>query len=96
MGNHVHLAILRGPEKLSRVMLTLQSAYAQRLNRRHGRVRHLFQGRYKAFLIEKDRYLLALVRYIHENPVKAGLVAQARLVADLYYNRPDLSAPGAF
>jgi REP-associated tyrosine transposase len=45
--------------------------------RRHRRVGHLFQGRYKAFLIEKDRYLMALVRYIHENPVKAGLVARA-------------------
>ena len=76
MGNHVHLAIERGPEKLARVMLTLQSAYAQSFNRRHGRVGHLFQGRYKAFLVEKDRHLLALVRYIHENPVKAGGVAK--------------------
>jgi len=41
----------------------LQSSYAQRFNRRHNRVGHLFQGRYKAFLIEKDRYLLALIRY---------------------------------
>lgn len=90
MGNHIHLAIERGPTKLSRVMLTLQSSYAQRFNRRHGRVGHLFQGRYKAFLIEKDRYLLALIRYIHENPVKAGLVAQAHEYewsSDRYYRR---------
>ncbi len=90
MGNHVHLAIERGSTKLSRVMLTLQSSYAQSFNRRHGRVGHLFQGRYKAFLIEKDRYLLALIRYIHENPVKAGLAAQAQAYewsSDRYYRR---------
>jgi putative transposase len=90
MGNHIHLAIERGATKLSRVMLTLQSSYAQRFNRRHGRVGHLFQGRYKAFLIEKDRYLLALIRYIHENPVKAGLVARAQEYewsSDRYYRR---------
>src|ERR1700693_6583400 len=55
-----------------------------------GRVGHLFQGRYKAFLIEKDRYLLALIRYIHENPVKAGLVARAQEYewsSDRYYRR---------
>jgi REP element-mobilizing transposase RayT len=90
MGNHIHLAIERGPTKLSRVMLTLQSAYAQGFNRRHGRVGHLFQGRYKAFLIEKDRYLMALIRYIHENPVKAGLAARAHEYewsSDRYYRR---------
>jgi putative transposase len=90
MGNHVHLAIERGATVLSRVMLTLQSAYAQSFNRRHGRVGHLFQGRYKAFLVQKDRHLLALVRYIHENPVKAGLVVRANEYewsSDRYYRR---------
>jgi putative transposase len=72
MDNHLHLAVERGPTNLSRVMLALQSAYTQWFNRRHGRVGHLFQGRYKAFLIEKDRYLVALVRYIHRNPLGAG------------------------
>jgi putative transposase len=88
MGNHLHLAVERGPTKLSRVMLALQSAYTQWFNRRHGRVGHLFQGRYKAFLIEKDRYLLALVRYIHRNPLEAGLAPRAEDYAwssDRYY-----------
>ena len=76
MGNHLHLAVERGPVSLSRVMLALQSSYTQWFNRRHGRVGHLFQGRYKAFLVEKDRYLLALVRYIHRNPLEAGLAAR--------------------
>ncbi len=69
MDNHVHLAIERGKVPLSRIMAGLQSSYTQYFNRRHGRSGHLFQGRYKAFLVEKDRYALALVRYIHENPV---------------------------
>jgi len=78
MGNHVHLALERGPVELSRIMLTLQSSYAQAFNRRHQRVGHLFQGRYKAFLIEKDAYLLTLVRYIHMNPVKGGLAVRSQ------------------
>lgn len=77
MDNHLHLAIERGSTPVSRIMHNLQSFYGQRFNRRHDRVGHLFQGRYKAFLVEKERYLLALLRYIHDNPVKAGLVAQA-------------------
>jgi putative transposase len=88
MGNHLHLAVERGPTNLSRVMLVLQSAYTQWFNRRHGRVGHLFQGRYKAFLIEKDRYLLALIRYIHRNPLGAGLASRAQDYAwssDRYY-----------
>lgn len=77
MDNHVHLAIETADAPLSRVMAGLQSSYTQYFNRRHARVGHLFQGRYKAFLVEKDRHALALLRYIHENPVKAGLVARA-------------------
>ncbi len=74
MTNHVHLAIERGPVALSRIMHAVQSTYTQRFNRRHDRVGHLFQGRYKAFVVQKDRYLFALLRYIHENPVRAGIV----------------------
>ncbi len=88
MDNHVHLVLERGPDTLSRIMLTLQSFYGQRFNRRHDRVGHLFQGRYKAFLVEKDRYLIALLRYVHSNPLKAGLVARAehyRWSSDRFY-----------
>lgn len=90
LDNHVHLAIERGPVTLSRVMLALHGSYSQFFNRRHGRVGHLFQGRFKAFLVEKDRYLLALVRYIHENPVKAKIVERPELYAwssDRFYRR---------
>jgi putative transposase len=74
MTNHVHLAVRAGAVPLSRVMAGLQSSYTQWFNRRHARVGHLFQGRYKAFLVQEDRYLLALIRYIHLNPVAAGVV----------------------
>jgi REP element-mobilizing transposase RayT len=77
MDNHVHLVIERGAIPLSRIMLALHSFYGQRFNRRHDRVGHLFQGRYKAYLVERDRYLLALLRYVHANPVKASLVTRA-------------------
>jgi putative transposase len=76
MDNHIHLAIEAGKVPLSRIMACLQSSYTQYFNRRHRRVGHLFQGRYKAWLIEKDLYALALLRYIHENPVKAKIVAR--------------------
>lgn len=77
MTNHVHLAILTGDAPLSRTMAGLHSTYAEWFNRRHGRVGHLFQGRYKAHVVQEDRYLVALVRYIHRNPVRAGIVRRA-------------------
>ena len=90
MDNHVHLALERGPVMLSRIMLSVQGSYTQWFNFRHGRVGHLFQGRYKALLVQRDRYLLALVRYIHENPVGARLVERAseyRWSSDRAYRR---------
>src|SRR5438067_6562836 len=61
LDNHVHLAIETGSEPLSRIMAGLQSSYTQYFNWRHGRVGHLFQGRYEAFLVEEDPYALVLV-----------------------------------
>lgn len=90
MPNHVHLALRRGCFPLSRFMAGLQSSYTQWFNRRHRKSGHLFQGRYKAFLVQEDPYLLALVRYIHLNPVKAGLAATPESYAwssDRHYRR---------
>ncbi len=90
MDNHVHLAIEAGKIPLARIMAGLQSSYTQYFNRRHQRSGHLFQGRYKAFLVEKDPYALALLRYIHENPVKARVVKRPEDFAwssDRYYRR---------
>lgn len=77
MDNHVHLALMAGKQPLPRIMRSINTAYAGYFNVRHRRSGYLFQGRYKAFLVDEEAYLLALVRYIHENPVKAGIVARA-------------------
>jgi putative transposase len=74
MTNHVHLAIQVGEVPLSRIMQNIVFRYTTYLNRRKKRTGHIFQGRYKALLIDADSYLLELVRYIHCNPVRAGLV----------------------
>jgi hypothetical protein len=57
-------------------MRQLNGIYSQVVNRRHGLVGHLFQGRYKAILVQKESYLLELARYVVLNPVRAGLVAR--------------------
>jgi REP element-mobilizing transposase RayT len=74
MSNHVHLLVETDSQPLSRFMQGLQQSYTQYFNRKHGKVGHLFQGRYKAIVCEKDEYLLTLVRYIHLNPIRAKLV----------------------
>ncbi|GAB4356386.1 MAG: transposase [Gammaproteobacteria bacterium] len=74
MTNHYH-AIIETPEgNLSRGMRHLNGVYTQYVNRTHDRVGHLFQGRYKAILVEKESYLLELSRYVVLNPVRAGMV----------------------
>ena len=61
---------------LSRLMQQLNGVYTQAFNRRHGLVGHLFQGRFKAILVDREAYLLALCRYVERNPVAAGRVAR--------------------
>jgi putative transposase len=75
MGNH-HLVLQTRQPNLSRVMRHLNGVYTQLFNRRHGLVGHLFQGRFKAILVDTDNYLLTLCRYVERNPVAAGLVDQ--------------------
>jgi putative transposase len=72
--NHVHMLLRTGPVPLSRVMSRLNTGYARAFNIRHQRVGYLFQGRYKSILVEDDVYLRVLVRYVHLNPIAAGLV----------------------
>jgi REP element-mobilizing transposase RayT len=74
--NHLHLLIEVEKTPLRRIMQTLLFAYASYFNKRHGEVGHLFQGRHKAILCDKDAYLLELVRYIHLNPVRAHMVKE--------------------
>ena len=77
MTNHYHLVVETPETNLAKGMRQLNGVYTQYINRRHDRVGHLFQGRYKAILVEKDAYLLELVRYVVLNPVRAGIVADA-------------------
>ncbi|HSL06064.1 MAG TPA: transposase [Nitrospiraceae bacterium] len=74
MDSHIHLLIETPQPNLSRGMRQLNGVYTQRFNRRHRTVGHLFQGRFKAILVEKEGYLLELARYIVLNPVRAKMV----------------------
>jgi REP element-mobilizing transposase RayT len=73
MTNHVHLEIQVSDVPLSRIMLNVSLRYTQWFNWRHNKTGHLFQGRYKAVMVDADEYLLELAAYIHLNPVRAGI-----------------------
>ena len=75
MTNHFHLMVETAEGNLAQCMRQLNGIYSQRVNRRHDLVGHVFQGRYKAVLIQKEAHLLELARYIVLNPVRAGMVA---------------------
>jgi len=74
MKNHIHLFLEVERVPLSKIMQSLLFRYTQYFNRRYRQVGHLFQGRYKAIVCDKDAYLLELARYIHLNPVRARVV----------------------
>jgi REP element-mobilizing transposase RayT len=77
MSNHYHLLIETLRPTLSRGMREVNGVYTQGFNRRHGRVGHVLQGRFKAVLVQKEAYLLELSRYVVLNPVRAGMVGTA-------------------
>ncbi len=74
MKNHYHLLVRTTEANLSRAIQWLGVNYSVWFNRRHQRSGHLFQGRFKSFMIENDRYFTAMCLYIHGNPLRAGLV----------------------
>ncbi|PPD17475.1 MAG: addiction module toxin RelE [Methylobacter sp.] len=74
MSNHYHVVVETVEGNLSKGMRQLNGVYTQAFNRRHQRVGHVFQGRYKGILVDKDSYLLELSRYVVLNPVRAGMV----------------------
>lgn len=77
MGNHYHLVMETPEPNLSRGLRRLHGTYTQWFNRRHRRVGHRLQGRFKSLLVEKESYLLELCRYVVLNPVRAGMVTDA-------------------
>jgi len=78
MTNHYHVVVETPDANLFAGMRQLNGVYTQDFNRRHRLVGHLFQGRFKAIIVERDAYLLELSRYVVLNPVRARMVAQAR------------------
>lgn len=78
MSNHYHLIVETVEGNLSAGMRHLNGVYTQTVNRRHGHSGHVFQGRYKAILVERDSYLLELSRYVVLNPVRAAMVKHTR------------------
>ncbi len=75
MPNHVHLLVRPLKMSLPTFMRRLLTGYAIYFNRKHKRAGHLFQNRYKSFVVEEDTYFLELIRYIHLNPVRAGIIS---------------------
>lgn len=74
MPNHIHLMLETGEVPLSKIMQCLQLRYEQYFNRKYRKNGHLFQSRYKSILCDRDTYLLELIRYLHLNPIRAGIV----------------------
>lgn len=74
MGNHYHFVLHTRQANLSPLMRYVNGVYTQAFNRRHAKVGHLLQGRFKAILVDRDAYLLEVCRYVELNPVRAGIV----------------------
>lgn len=77
MSNHYHIVVETAEGNLSQGMRQLNGVYTQTFNRTHQRVGHVFQGRFRAVIVEREAYLLELLRYVVLNPVRAGIVADA-------------------
>lgn len=92
MPNHYHLLLRTKDANLAAGMRRLNSRFSQRANWRHENVGHMFQGRYKSFLVEEPRNLMALLRYIALNPVKAGLAEKPE---DWQWSSHSTLLPGA-
>ncbi|MEW6726795.1 MAG: transposase [Bacillota bacterium] len=90
MGNHYHLLLKTERKPLSKIMHRINGNFARHFNLKYQRSGHVFQGRYKAILIQDERYLLAVLRYIHRNPVAAGVsdtTTDYAYSSDNYYRR---------
>lgn len=77
MDNHIHLMLSEGVEDIAKAMKRVTVSYVYYFNKKYKRVGHLFQDRFKSEVVEQDSYVLSLARYIHQNPVKAGMVKKA-------------------
>lgn len=79
MDNHIHLLIKENKDSIARIMKRINTSYANYFNKKYSRVGHVFQDRYKSETIESEGSLLQVIRYIHNNPVKAGIVSSPQM-----------------
>lgn len=90
MDNHYHILIQTMDKKLQEIMHQINNKYSKYFNFKYKRVGHVFQGRYKASIVQDERYMIAVLRYIHQNPVKAGMsnrVENYKWSSDIYYRK---------
>lgn len=73
MDNHVHFVLKEGKEEISLIMKRIATTYANYFNKKYRRIGHVFQDRYKSENIEDESYLFSVIRYVHQNPLKAGV-----------------------
>ena len=86
MSNHIHLILKEGKEPIAQVMKRIGASYVYWYNMKYERYGHLFQDRFKSEIIENDGYLMVALRYIHQNPLKAGMVEKVAAYAWSSYN----------
>lgn len=90
MDNHYHIIIQTMDKKLQEIMHQINNKYSKYFNYKYERVGHVFQGRYKAVLVQDERYMMYLLRYVHQNPVHAGMckaVEEYKWSSDIYYRK---------
>ena len=85
MDNHVHLVLKEQKDSIARIMKRLGTSYAHYYNKKHKRVGHVFQDRYKSEAIEDERYLLSVIRYVHNNPEKARICKKQEYPLSSYH-----------
>lgn len=73
MDNHIHLVIKEGTDSLSRIIKRIGTSYAYYFNKKYMRIGHVFQDRFRSEIVDDDKYLLSLIRYVHQNPLKPGI-----------------------
>ena len=77
MNNHVHLIINCNGQDISKIMQGISLSYTQYFNRKYDRCGHLLQDRFKSIIVDEDSYIVQLIKYIHQNPIRAGMVENA-------------------
>jgi len=90
MDNHFHLIIQTLDKKLQDIMHQINNTYSKYFNSKYIRVGHVFQGRYKAISVQDERYLLGLLRYVHQNPIQASIVNSLdkyKWSSDIFYRK---------